>query len=87
MKRQNRGGVMGISEEGCMMLPVASVSALIHLSVRLYLDVDKHTQCNTFTCMHSCTHSGKFAKKVVTEKVELQHQTCTHKDENKPNSM
>lgn len=38
--KQNRGGVMGISEEGCMMLPVASVLALIHLSFNLYLNID-----------------------------------------------
>ncbi len=49
--KEKRRGVMGISKEGCMMLPVASVFALIHLPVILYLDMDntntptrKHTQ-------------------------------------------
>lgn len=57
-KRKTRG-VMGISEEGCMMLPVASVFALIHLSVILYSDMDSHLQANTHnktrhpTCMHA----------------------------------
>lgn len=57
-------GVMGISVDGCMMLPVASVFALILLSIILFFDMDSthsHLYTNTHnerhvTCMHACTH-------------------------------
>ena len=62
--KKKKRGVMGISVEGCMMLPMASVFALIHLSVILYLDMDStQTHLHTNTCntrhvyMHASMHT------------------------------